>query len=240
MNRLATIALLFAAGCTTEAVSTNDVGVTYRIVEDGLIAGTFVTAYGSVEFTSAVTSDGVVDVTFDRGGGAFGSHVDWVSLTNDLVAADDFVVSADDRFVMKALASTLENDDLGAAGHASDNLIRQANLWGHHPEGAVLERHIVADAERGWTKLCNVGAYTFSHDATTHGLQSEYLSAGRYETSNPCRDRCGPGCNGVGTSAWTRDCGNHDRCEQLHTSTSCADEFASASDDFTFAGNCAY
>jgi hypothetical protein len=140
---------------------------------------------------------------------------------------------------MKALASALEND-LGAASPASDNLIRQANLWGHHPEGAVLERHIVADAERGWTKLCNVNAYTFSHDASGHGMQSEYLSAGRNETSNPCRDRCGPGCGGVGTSAWTKDCGNHDRCEQQHASSSCADEFGSASDDFSFAGNCSY
>lgn len=238
MTKLA-IALLFVAGCTTEAASTNDVGVTYRTVEDGLVAGTFVTAYGSVEFTSAVTSDGIVDVTFDRGSGAFGSHVDWLSLTNDLVAADDFAVTADDRFLLKALASTLEND-LGAAGPASENLVRQATVWGHHPEGAILQRHIVADAERGWTKLCNVGAYTFRHDASTHGLQSEYLSAGRYETSNPCRDRCGAGCNGVGTSAWTVDCGNHDRCEQLHSSSSCADEWGSASDDFSFAGNCAY
>ena len=233
------IALLFAAGCTPEAASTNDVGITYRAVEDGLVAGTFVTAYGAVEFSSAVTEDGVVDVTFDRGAGAFGSHVDWRSLTNDLVAADDFAVTTDDRFLMKALASALEND-LGAAGPASDNLIRQANLWGHHPEGAILVRHIVADAERGWTKLCNVSAYTFSHDASSHGLQSEYLSAGRYETANPCRDRCGPGCSGVGTSAWTKDCGNHDRCEQTHTSSNCADEFGSASDDFSFAGNCSY
>jgi hypothetical protein len=233
------IVVLFAASCTTESVSTNEVGITYRSVEDGLVDGTFVTAYGSVEFTSAVTSDGIVDVTFDRGNGAFGSHVDWLSLTNDLVAADDFAVTVDDRFMMKALASTLEND-IGAAGPASDNLIRQANLWGHHPEGAILQRHIVADAERGWTKLCNVSTYTFSHDATTHGLQSESLACGRYETSNPCRDRCGAGCSGVGTSAWTKDCGNHDRCEQLHTSSSCTDEFASASDDFTFAGNCAY
>ncbi|MEO7095267.1 MAG: hypothetical protein ABI175_18550, partial [Polyangiales bacterium] len=192
MMRLGTALLLVFVGCSTEVASTNEVGITYRTVEDGLVAGTFETAYGSVDFTSAVTADGIVDVTFDRGGGAFGSHVDWTTLTNDLVAADDFAVTADDRFIMKALASTLENE-LGA-GPASDNLIRQANLWGHHPEGAVLERRIEADPESTWTTLCNVGAYTFSHDASTHGLQSEYLSAGRYETSNPCRDRCGAGC----------------------------------------------
>ena len=237
MSKL-TFALLFIAACSTEPAS-SEVGITYRTVEEGHVAGTFVTAYGSVEFASTVVADGVVDVTFDRGEGAFGSRVDWTQLTNDLVAAEGFAVTADDRFLLQALASTLEAD-LDAAGAASDNLIRQATLWGHHPEGTVCDRHIVADAERGWTTLCNVTATTFSHDTSSHGMQSEYLAAGRYETANPCRDRCGAGCRGVGTSAWTRDCGNHDRCEQLHSTSNCNDEFVSASDDFTFAGNCSY
>lgn len=238
MTKVACLLVLVAA-CSAEPSSTSEVGITYRSVEDGLVAGTFVTAYGAVDFESRVVADGVVDVSFARDARAFGSRVDWTALTNDLVAADDFAVTADDRFLLKALASTLEVD-LEAAGPAGDNLIRQATLWGHHPEGAVMQRHIVADAERGWTTLCNVTASTFSHDASSHGMQSEYLAAGRHETSNPCRDRCGAGCKAVGTSAWTRDCGNHDRCEQLHSTSNCNDEFVSASDDFTFAGNCSY
>ena len=35
---------------------------------------------------------------------------------------------------------------------------------------------------------------------------------------------CGAGCKSVGTSAWTRDCGNHDRCEQLHSTSNCNDD----------------
>lgn len=238
MNRLP-IALLFVVGCSTSDATTNEVGITYNTVQDDLVAGTFDTQYGSVRFESRVTGDGVVDVTFDRGGAAFGSHVDWNALTADLRFEDGHQVTKDDRFLLKALASAVEND-LGNEMPASDNLIRQANVWGHHPEGAMVEKQIVADAERGWTTLCNVNNYTFGHDANSHGWQNEYLACGRYETSNPCRDRCGAGCKGWGTSAWTRDCGNHDRCEQLHSSTECAGEFASASDDFSFAGNCSY
>jgi len=239
MKRLGTALVLLFVGCSTEA-TVNDVGISYRSVEDGLVAGTFKTAYGSVDFESIVTADGVVDVTFDRGAGPFGSHVDWNALTNDLVFADGFEITTDDRFIIKALASTLEND-IGNTLPASDNLIRQATLWGHHPEGKPLLTRIVADAERGWTTLCDVGAYTFNHDAWSHGQQYEYLAAGRWETSNPCRDRCGAGCTAIyGTSAWTKDCGNHDRCEQQHNSLSCGDEFTFASDDYTFAGNCNY
>lgn len=233
------LSLLFLVGCTTTDATTNDVGITYTSVQDDLVAGTFNTAYGSVEFKSQVLADGVVDVTFDRGAGVFGSHVNWTTLTDDLTYPEGFAITNDDRFIIKALASSLEND-IGNTMPASDNLIRQANVWGHHPEGAVAMKQIVADPERGWTKLCNVNNYTFSHDASSHGLQSEYLACGRNEKSNPCRDRCGAGCSGVGTSAWTVDCGNHDRCEQLHASSDCMDEFASASDDFSFAGNCAY
>lgn len=232
------LAIAVLGGCAGEQ-ATNEVGITYRTVGDSLVDGTFVTAYGSVEFKSEVTADGVVDVTFDRGLGTFGSHVDWTTLTNDLVYPPDFAITSDDRFLLKALSTAIEND-LGNAMPSTDNLIRQTNVWGHHPEGAVTTTRIVGDGERGWTRLCNVSNYTFKHDATSHGMVSEYLACGRYERANPCRDRCGPGCSGVGTSAWTADCGNHDRCEETHSSSSCMDEFASASDDFSFASNCSY
>ncbi len=224
-------------GCAGDP-ATNEVGITYRTVGDSLVEGTFVTAYGSVEFKSEVVADGVVDITFDRGRGAFGSHVDWTTLTNDLVYPAGYAITDDDRFLLKALSTAIEND-LGNTMPAADNLIRQTNVWGHHPAGPVTTTQIVADAERGWIKLCGVSAYTFSHDASSHGQQSEYLACGKTEKSNPCRDRCGPGCTAAwGSSAWTRDCGNHDRCEQQHASSSCADEFGSASDDFSFAPNC--
>jgi len=238
MNRVA-VALVFVLGCSgTEDRATNEVGVSYTAVQDDLVTGTFETQYGSVQFESRVTSEGVVDVTFAKDERAFGSHVDWNALTVDLVVGDDHQVTNDDRFLLRALVSALEHD-LGNEMPAADNLIRQANVWSIQPDGAVQRKQIVADPERGWTRLCGVNNYTFGHDSNGHGWSNEYLACGIYERSNPCRDRCGPGCvSWWGSSAWTKHCGDHDRCEQLHSTSECAGEAWGASDDFSFAGNC--
>lgn len=235
---LSLAAMLALAGCASDAPAPNSLGLTVTVLEDDRVEGHLATVYGDVDFSSVVLEDGTISVVFDREGTVFASHVDWASYTVDLESAPGTQITADDRFVLRALVSMLEAD-VGNTTPASDNLIRQGNVWGNHPEGAIMLQQIVADPERGWTTLCGVGSTWFDHDSDTHGLIRETLACGRYETSNPCRDRCGPGCSGVGTSAWTRDCGEHDRCEQTH-SGGCNDEFSSASDDFSFAGNCSY
>ncbi len=234
--KMAFAAVLFA-GCAQQADSTNDVGINYRVVEDNLVEGTFTTAYGSVDFRSAVVADGVADISFQRGDALLAAHLDFNKGTDVFNTPTGYIVTKDDRFLMSALSSALEND-LGKDTPASDQLFRHAALWGAHPEGKVLLSTITFDTQRGWTTLCGVNSATFTHDASNHGAQSEGLACGPHETSNPCRDRCGAGCASVGTSAWTRDCGNHDRCEQTHTTSNCNDEFASASDDYVAAGNC--
>jgi len=208
-------------------------------VSDTEVAGSFSTPEGAVSFSSVLVSDDLVDVKLDIGGRVLGSHVDWAKLENNLSISDRSEVTATDRSILTALTIALETE-LGKATKVSDNLARQAALWGAHPEGELSISLIVADQARSWTTLCNGTSYrNFAHDTGSHALQSEYLKYGPGETTNPCRARCGPGCYAVGTSAWTVDCGEHDRCEQLHGS-GCGDEFNSASDDYTFAGNCSY
>lgn len=237
MNFKIAIATVLFAGCAGQADTTNDVGVTYRSLQDNLVEGTLTTSYGSVDFRSAVVADGVADVTFKRGDAVLGAHIDFTKSTDEFSSPVGYQITKDDRFLISALASAIEND-IGKETPASDQLFRHASLWGSHPEGKVLLTTITFDPERSWTTLCGRNSATFTHDATSHGAQSEGLAAGPHETSNPCRDRCGPGCSGIGTSAWTVQCGNHDRCEQTHSSTSCADEFTAASDDYVAAGNC--
>jgi hypothetical protein len=208
-------------------------------VSDAEVTGSFATLIGSVSFSSVLANDDLVDVKFDRGGRVFASHVNWAKLENDLSVSPGTEVTAEDRSILQALSRAVENE-LGKTTRVLDNLARQATLWGLHPEGSLVIEHITADQARGWTTLCNGTSYrNFSHDTGSHALQSEYLKYGPAESTNPCRARCGVGCYAIGTSAWTVDCGNHDRCEQLHSS-GCGDEFTSASDDFTFAGNCNY
>lgn len=213
--------------------------LTLSHVSETEVVGTFTTSAGAVAFSSAVVGEELFDVKFDRGGRVLASHVNWARLENDLSMSGGSEVSAEDRAILQALSTTLEAEP-GNETKVWDNLVRQATLWGLHPEGRLVVRHITADEARGWTTLCNGTSYrNFTHDTGSHALQTEYLKYGPNETTNPCRARCGIGCKGIGTSAWTVDCGNHDRCEQEHSS-GCGDEFTSASDDFSFAGNCKY
>jgi hypothetical protein len=244
---LVLVAGVFAIGCGAEpseeigegASALSVRGLTLTRVSDAEVVGTFETSEGTVSFSSVRVSEDVVDVKFDRGGRALTSHVDWTKLTNDLAISHGAEVTAEDRAVLQALTVVLE-EELGKTTQVAENLVRQANLWGSHPEGRLLIEHIKASEARGWTTLCNGTSYrNFAHDTGSHALQTEYLKYGPNETANPCRARCGPSCLAVGTSAWTVDCGEHDRCEELH-SGGCGDEFTSASDDYTFAKNCAY
>lgn len=238
------LAGVLAIGCGAEAseeeVIKSESGLSFSRVSETEVAGTFTAPEGSVSFSSVLVGDAVVDVKFDRGDRVLSSHVNWHNFENDLAISRGDAVTGDDKKILQALTFAVEAE-LGKETQVLDNLVRQANLWGSHPEGPLVITNIRASEARGWTTLCNGTAYrNFSHDGSGHGLQAEYLKYGPNEGANPCRARCGPGCNGVGTSAWTVDCGEHDRCEQHHTTSSCNDEFASASDDYTFAGNCNY
>jgi hypothetical protein len=223
----------------SEEIGTSESQLSVSRVSDTEVAGTFVTSAGEVSFSSVMVGDDVIEVKLDLGGRVLTSHVDWAKLENDLSISAEAEVTAEDRVILQALSRALE-EELGKTTKVSDNLVRQATLWGLHPEGKLAIERVTVGEARGWTKLCNGTSYrNFYHDTGSHGLQGEYLKYGPGESVNPCRARCGIGCYAVGTSAWTVDCGNHDRCEQVHSS-GCGDEFTSASDDFTFAGNCSY
>jgi len=215
-----------------------------RVDQDDTAAvrGTFTATSGQViHFRSVETAPSVFEVRFDLGHGEFGTDVDWNTYVADPRAPVGWTMTAADRVAMNELAATIDTD-VGNFDPATDNLSRQANLWARHPEGKLVLPQIVADRLRGWTKLCNGTSYT-NFTYSLNGTRTEYLKYGPGETSNPCRARCGGGCNSVGTSAWTVDCGRHDRCEQYGGSgvqSGCSDELASASDDYTFAANCGY
>ena len=243
MRTLAALLAVVAVGCAAPSSESpngkHELGLNLTRVSETEVIGSLDTQVGSVAFEARVTENGIFDIKFDREGRVLTSHVDWNKLENDLAISGDGEITREDRFILKALSTVLE-DEVGKTTKVTDNLVRQAALWGVHPEGKLAVAHIKADPERGWTTLCNGTSYrNFYHDTGSHALQGEYLKYGPGEGTNPCRARCGIGCAGIGTSAWTVDCGNHDRCEQLHSS-GCGDEFTSASDDFTFAGNCSY
>ena len=158
MMRTTLIAVLLVAGCSDTdggvTESTNELGLQVSRFDDTHLTGRMTTSLGAVDFTAETSADGVYEVQLDRGRGAFGSVVDWNSHTADFAAPSDFAMTEDDRFIITALASAVE-EEIGKDTPLADNLFRQASLWGAHPVGAMILETIVADTERSWTTLCN-------------------------------------------------------------------------------------
>lgn len=254
---LAMAACTQEVGEATEPTSANELGLEMSSFQEDLVVGKLTTQSGIVTFRATKQADGVFKVQFDRGHGTFGTTVDWNTYEFDLEASAEMEITKEDRFVMTALESTLDasiKNDLQIA----DNLIRQTRLWAAHPIQKAITGHQKADPNRGWTTLClsngcrpNSSYRYFYHSGSgtdyascgggSHAgtSRSNYLQYGQAQstTGASCRSRCGAGCTSVGTSAWTQDCGNHDACEWYHTGD-CGGEWTSASDDFSFAGNC--
>jgi len=235
------LVLLVVAGCQA---GTDHVAMRLDQADAEGVRGAWTAPDGRVvTFASRVRAANVYEVRFDLGGGAFGTDVDWNTYVADPRAPAGWTMTAADRVRMGELARALE-EEVGNGDAVSDNLLRQANLWAKHPEGRLVLTQIVADRVRGWTTLCNGTSYRTFNWTWGSTAKSEYLKYGPGETSNPCRARCGGGCTAAwGTSAWTVDCGRHDRCEQYGGSganSQCNDELTSAGDDFSFAPNCSY
>lgn len=196
-------------------------------------------ALGRIRFRGIRQADGLVRLEYDlpHKRGTLTLLVNRGALTADASYPAGVRLNAADRFVFRALAvalgRNLRDDSLEA-----DLLLRAARLWGDHPLQEIRLKRIEAPVGKSWTNLCGITSRSLAHDGGSHGLIYETLATG--PNASNCRSRCGAGCDAlVGTSAWTVDCGEHDRCEQHHSCcTACQDEFNSASDDYLFASNC--
>jgi hypothetical protein len=203
------------------------------------LEGGLESSQGRLAFSSTAQPDGRVTLEYElpQGRGALVLLVDREAQTAEVFYPEGLEIGPADRAAFRALALALGSSPRDDSPEA-DLLLRAARLWGDHPLQPVRLTRIVAPFAKSWTNLCGITSRSLAHDGTTHGLISETLAVG--PNASNCRARCGAGCDAlVGTSAWTVDCGEHDRCEQHHSCcTSCQDEFNSASDDYLFASNC--
>jgi hypothetical protein len=215
-----------------------EVGLRLRKLATGM-EGEIKSALGQMTFRSIRQLDGRVRVEHSLTGrrGTLVLLVDLDTRTAEASYPADARITRVDRFVFRALAVALGRE-LGTGAPEADLLLRVARLWGDHPLQDVRLQRIAAPIEKSWTNLCGITSANLAHDGGGHSLISERLATG--PSASNCRSRCGAGCDAiVGTSAWTVDCGEHDRCEQHHSCcVACQDEFNSASDDFLFAPNC--
>ena len=236
---------LFVVGCQDAVTtSTNELGLKLTTLDDHHVSGTMT----HPERLGVIRRrrDGAEhrQVTFDRGAGEFGSTLDWNTQSADFAYPADMLVTDDDRFVLTALATAVESE-VGKDTIVTDNLFRQASLWGAHPTGEIV---LTVDHRRSGSRLDDAvlrrrvqQRRSLPHASTTRAAtpsaarrvaitrarrRATRAASVATDPTNPCLSRCGAGCNGVGTSAWTQDCGNHDICEYWHTSD-CGGELSS-------------
>jgi hypothetical protein len=216
----------------------SEVGLRLEMLATG-VEGEVKSALGEMEFRSTLLLDGRVRVEHKLSDkrGTLVLLVDRAARTAEASYPTGTRITRADRFAFRALAVALDRK-LGTGAPAADLLLRASRLWGDHPLQEVWLERIAAPIQESWTNLCGVTSANLAHDGSGHGLITERLATG--PGASNCRSRCGAGCDAIlGTSAWTVDCGEHDRCEQHHACcASCQDEFNSASDDYLFAPNC--
>ena len=216
----------------------SEVGLRLDTLATG-VEGEVKSALGDMEFQSTLLLDGRVRVEHKLSDerGTLVLLVDRAARTAEASHPPGTRITRADRFVFRALAVALDRK-LGTGVPEADFLLRASRLWGDHPLQEVRLERIAAPIQESWTNLCGVTSANLAHDGSGHGLITERLATG--PSASNCRSRCGAGCDAIlGTSAWTVDCGEHDRCEQHHACcASCQDEFNSASDDYLFAPNC--
>jgi hypothetical protein len=196
---------------------------------------------GELAFSSTREADAVVrvELSFPGNNRVLTFVVDRANLVAEAIYPELMAITYADRFALRmlsvAISKYIGNDTLEA-----DVLLRASRLWGEHPLTRIRVRQITASKERDWTDICGTTWTYLSHDAWYHNMVTEWRNVG--PNAVDCHGRCGPGCDAWwGTSAWTVDCGEHDRCvhhDGGNYGPDCGDEWNSASDDFSFAPNC--
>lgn len=209
--------------------------------QPGRVAGILRTALGDLAFSSTQEGEAVVRVEFGLPGegGTLAYVVDRANLVAEASYPENMAITYVDRFVLRmlplAMARYISNETLEA-----DVLLRASRMWGEHPLSRIRIKQVAASKERDWTDICGTEWTWLGHDAWNHSFIWEWRNVGPWAVD--CHGRCGPGCDAWwGTSAWTVDCGEHDRCvhhDGANYGPDCGDEWNSASDDFSFAPNC--
>lgn len=208
---------------------------------DGVIEGNISKKGNSASYKSSLIGSDIVIIEITVNGQDIRAEINnTTGIMN--TETDSFLMDDGKRIAFEAISKAVSKKIKDKPSLAEDKLLKFCNLWSQAPEGPAISHTIEYDeVKSGWTTLCNGTSYrTFSFTNDDGTYYSAYLKYGPGETSNPCRARCGPGCDGIGTSAWTVDCGNHDRCADVYGWTKCDGLWLAASDDYMFARNCSY
>jgi hypothetical protein len=224
---IAILAVCVATSCTSEdtATPTRSDGVSIQRHDGSAFEATITSGGASLHVLINQVEPDVLDVTYDFGEPVIGFHLDYRAGAGEFQPSGAPLDVAQLRLVDMLLAElgTLPGMKAEQRTRIDDVAYRMTSLMQIVPTGEVLAEHRFA-AQQGWI---HISCSCFNQ----YLGGSDYRTCGRGCTcggGNGCKGRCGVGCGGVGTVAYTRDCGRHDWG---------IGSFAAASDDFSFASN---
>ena len=223
MRSTIAIAVLFMVGCTAEdSTPTPDEteGVSVAQHDETTLDVTVASGGETLRMLATAGKGDAVDVTFDFGGPVVALQVDRASGAFEPSGAP---LDAAKIRLVDLLVAELEKLPIEQRSRVADVAYRTATFMQIVPAGEPLAAYTFT-AEKAWTHI-------------SCSCFNQYLGGSDYRTcgrgcscggGNGCKGRCGVGCGGWGSVAYTRDCGRHDWG---------IGSWGAASDDFSFASN---
>jgi hypothetical protein len=219
------VAVLFMVGCAAEASTPPGGSEAVSFTQHDATTLDVTVASGGETLRVLVTdTKGIVDVTFDFGGPVIAFQVDAVGGSGAFDPSGAPLDAAKSRLLDLLVAELEQVIGAGAERSRVDDVAYRATTFMQIvPTGEPLASYQFVQ-EKGWT---HISCSCFNQ----YLGGSDYRTCGRGCTcggGNGCKGRCGVGCGGVGSVAYTRDCGRHDWG---------IGSWTAASDDFSFASN---
>jgi hypothetical protein len=220
------VAALFMVGCAAEASTPAPGGteaVSFTQHDEATLDVTVASGGETLRVLVTENKGGIVDVTYDFGGPVIAFQVDTLGGNGAFEPSGAPLDAAKSR-LLDLLVAELERLPAGDERSRVDDVAYRATTFMQIvPTGEPLASYQFVQ-EKGWTHI-------------SCSCFNQYLGGSDYRTcgrgcscggGNGCKGRCGVGCGGWGSVAYTRDCGRHDWG---------IGSWTAASDDFTFASN---
>ena len=231
---LCLMTMILAVGCSNEAAEQVEQSEGFKLLQHD--ARTLEASYraggASVRARVVELAPNVVEVTYDFGDPVIRFQLDYNQGVGNFLPDGSPLDAAQGQLIDPLLEGLSQQvpQDSEQRTRVEETAMRQTSFMQIVPLGEPLTAYQYV-AERGWTHISctcgqqNIGGYT--------------RQAGRGcgctgGSGQGCKGRCGQGCgitstpSCVGSTAYTQDCAKHDYG---------LGSFASASDDYSFAGN---
>jgi hypothetical protein len=231
---LCLMAMTLASGCSNEPAEQVEASEGFKLLQHDAktLEASYRSGGASLRATVVELAPNVVEVTYDFGDPVISFQLDYNQGVGNFLPDGSPLDAAQGQLIDPLLAelSKLVPEDSSQRTRVEDAAMRQTSFMQIVPVGELLTAYQYV-AERGWVHIsCTCGSQNIGGYTRQAGRGCGCTGG----SGQGCKGRCGQGCGitstpqCVGSTAYTQDCAKHDYG---------LGSFASASDDYSFAGN---